>query len=71
MEKERREIRLGTLSQQDAIYCKDCAILILRHVRSPKRWPPLIGRKYLSCPVCGKFLVSLEENDSDLEEEEW
>jgi len=51
MEEKRDELRLGTLSQQDVIYCKDCAILILRHVRSPECWPPLIGRKYLSCPV--------------------
>ena len=63
MEKGKKELRLGSLIKQDVIYCHDCAILILRHIRRPERWPPLIGRKYLSCPLCGELLVSVEEEE--------
>ncbi len=60
-QRDSKEFLLDSLSKTDVIYCRDCAILILRHIRKPERWPPLIGGKYLSCPVCGELLGSVEE----------
>ncbi len=63
MSKESPEFKLTSLSSQDVIFCPECAILILRHIRPQERSFPLIGHEGLFCPICGRMLVDLEEED--------
>ena len=60
-QRDSKEFLLKSLSKTDVIYCQDCAILILRRIRKPERWLPVLGDRYLSCPVCGELLVSVDE----------
>ena len=61
MSKKSPEFNLATLSSQDVIFCPECAILILRHIRPRQRAFPLIGEEGLFCPICDRMLVKLEE----------
>ncbi len=61
MSKESPEFKLTSLSSQDVIFCPECAILILRHIRPRQRAFPLIGEEGLFCPICDRMLVKLEE----------
>ncbi len=59
-------LRLGALSTEDVLVCRDCGVLLLKDLLKPRRRLVLLGPLGLDCPVCERRLLDLEQHN-----EEW